>query len=248
MLFERPPGKTQETGCFGRAKVSRRQAGVRIGHGRGSLCSKRAREIGGALEVTMAEQTSEGGCRRSGGKCSAPRAGAVTLHNDRQKWTSSSEPRADEPHDIWISSRLVPGLFETLRLGPRLPTATRTRSIRHTTELNGTLHIPDSDWHLSSHAGLSSTSGRPANSRTADSREPACHRARRSSCRAKPTTMPWTNNPEGVQTVCAGSANNRFSIRAPPLRSRKHARGSCDPTATSSDGWCSLKSTFERSA
>jgi hypothetical protein len=73
----------------------------------------------------MAEQTSAGGCRRSGGKCSAPRASALTIHSNRQNWSSNGEPRANEAHDG----------------PPAYSTATRTRTNRHTTDVIGPLLI-----------------------------------------------------------------------------------------------------------
>ena len=56
MLFQRAAGETEESGSFGRAQVTRRQAGVRIGHLRGSVIVWSAGADGGALAVTIAEQ------------------------------------------------------------------------------------------------------------------------------------------------------------------------------------------------
>ena len=63
VLFQRSAGKAEESRGFGRAQVSLRQTGVWIGHLRGSVISWSAGEVRGASEVTMAEQTREGGCR-----------------------------------------------------------------------------------------------------------------------------------------------------------------------------------------
>jgi hypothetical protein len=63
VFLQRAASEAEESRSFGRAQVSRRQSGVRIGHLRGSVISWSAGEIGGASTVTMAERTREGGCR-----------------------------------------------------------------------------------------------------------------------------------------------------------------------------------------
>ena len=55
VLFQRAAGEAEESRGFGRAQVARRQAGVRIGHLRGSVISWSASEVRGASRVTMAE-------------------------------------------------------------------------------------------------------------------------------------------------------------------------------------------------
>jgi hypothetical protein len=63
VLFQRAAREAKESRGFGRAQVARRQAGVWIGHIRGSVVSWSATAIRGASVVTMAEEASAGGCR-----------------------------------------------------------------------------------------------------------------------------------------------------------------------------------------
>src|SRR5260221_9941644 len=73
VFFQRPARETEEQGSFGRAQVTRRQAGVGIGHWRSSVIVWSAGADGGALAATIAERTGKEGCRRTGDKFSIPR-------------------------------------------------------------------------------------------------------------------------------------------------------------------------------
>ena len=64
VLLQRATGQAEESRGFGRSEKARRQTGQGIGHSRASVISWSATEVGGALEVTVAEQSGEGGCRR----------------------------------------------------------------------------------------------------------------------------------------------------------------------------------------
>jgi hypothetical protein len=55
VLFQGSAGQAEKSGSFWRPQISLRQAGVRIGHLRGSVIVSSATALGRALTVTMAE-------------------------------------------------------------------------------------------------------------------------------------------------------------------------------------------------
>jgi hypothetical protein len=64
VLLQGASGEAEESGSFGGAQVSWRQAGAWIGHLKSSVVVWSASEVGGVSTGTMAEQSLEGGCRR----------------------------------------------------------------------------------------------------------------------------------------------------------------------------------------
>ena len=90
MLFQRAAGEAEESRGFGRAQVARRQAGVRIGHLRGSVISWSAGEVrrrvgghdGGAGRA-------KGDADDEGVRFSAPPLRQIVSYFLRRAWRSS---------------------------------------------------------------------------------------------------------------------------------------------------------------